>query len=427
MKNNYTKNITLKNLISIIIFFIFSSSILKAETNETWKLIELFKDAFENTHKNYVEEISKDELIEKAINGMLSGLDPHSGYMNESKYKEMKIDTSGKFGGLGIQITMEEGLVKIISPIDDTPAYEAGLKSGDYITKIDGKSIYGLNLNEAVDLMRGKPGSKIIITIVREGSDSFDVTIIRDIIKIKSVKSEVYNNIGYLRITSFSEQTSSGLKKEINKIKKSFSDDQKIGYILDLRSNPGGLLNEAIAVSDMFIEKGEIVSTRGRNNENKRSYYSKPGDIIKGDPLVVLINEGSASASEIVAGAIQDHKRGIIIGTKSFGKGSVQSIIPLRNYRNKNQGAMKLTTARYYTPSGESIQAKGINPDINIKQGKFEENNYETFSESDLAGSLDNEKINKENENSFLSKISDDYQLMRALDIANALLLLNNN
>ena len=409
----------------ILVFFTLTfSKAIKANDQETLRLIELFKDAFEKTHEDYVEEVTKQELIEKAINGMLVGLDPHSGYMNEKTYKEMQVDTTGKFGGLGIQITMEDGLVKIISPIDDTPAFRAGLKSGDYITKIDEKSILGLSLNEAVDLMRGKPGSKITLTIARNGEDIFDVNIIRDIIKIKSVKSEIYGNIGYLRITSFTEQTSSGLKKEIKKIKNLINKKEKIGYILDLRSNPGGLLIEAIAVSDFFIEKGEIVSTKGRGEKNKRVYYAKPGDIIDRSPLVIIINEGSASASEIVAGALQDHKRAIIVGTQSFGKGSVQSIIPLKDYTRKNQGAMKLTTARYYTPLGTSIQAKGIIPDINIQQGNFEENNYDTFSESDLIGSLDNENSNIENQINSLGKLTNDYQLSRAIDLVNALLIL---
>ena len=417
----------LKNFIKIlslfiIVFYILFSFSINAKTKDTLKLLNLFENVFERTYKNYVDEITEQELLEKALNGMLSGLDPHSGYMNEETYKEMQIDTSGKFGGLGIQITMEEGFVKIISPIDDTPAYKAGLKPGDYITQINGSPVLGLTLGEAVDLMRGKAGSKITITIAREGMDIFDVDIIRDIIKIKSVKNEVYGDIGYLRISTFSEQTSSELKKSINIINRTLNKNE-IGYILDLRSNPGGLLTQAIEVSDIFLKKGEIVSTRGRNDKDIRRYKAKSGDLINEKPLVVLINGGSASASEIVAGALQDHKRAIVMGTKSFGKGSVQSIIPLQDYNRKSQGAMRLTTARYYTPSGKSIQAKGIEPDIIVEQGKFEtDNNIIEFSESDLRGSLDNNKdleLENDDDNNELIKL--DYQLARAINLIKAL------
>jgi len=422
------KIINLLITISISVYLLLSNS-LNAKTKETLNFIDLFQNVFEKTYENYVEEITEQELIEKAINGMLSGLDPHSGYMNEEAFTEMQIDTSGKFGGLGIQITMEDGFVKIISPIDDTPAYEAGLKSGDYITQINGLSVLGLSLSEAVDLMRGKPGSEIIITIAREGQDIFDVIIVRDIIKIQSVKHEIFENVGYLRVTSFTEQSKSGLTKAIKDIKLTL-DNGDIGYVLDLRSNPGGLLKSAIAVSDIFLEKGEIVSTRGRKETDTKSYFAKTGDLIEGKPLVVLINGGSASASEIVAGALQDHKRAIILGTKSFGKGSVQTIIPLRDYNRKKQGAMRLTTARYYTPSGSSIQAKGIKPDILINQGKFESNEIDDFSESNLRGSLDNKQNaktkNENNKNNQVENIiNQDYQLSRAVSLINAIVILN--
>ena len=347
----------------LLIFCLISPFPAQSKTKETIRLLDLFGTVLERTYEDYVEEVTKQELIEKAINGMLSGLDPHSGYMNEETYQEMQVDTSGKFGGLGIQITMDEGFIKIISPIDDTPAYKAGLKAGDLITQINNTPVLGLTLKEAVDLMRGRPGSKITITIAREEVDIFDVTLIREIIKIPSVKYEIYNDVGYLRISSFTEETEDELSKAIKKIKKDLNNDES-GYILDLRSNPGGLLTQAVAVSDIFLKKGEIVATKGRSNNNVAIYKAKGGDLIENKPLVILINGGSASASEIVAGALQDHKRAIIIGTKSFGKGSVQSIIPLMDYEKNKQGAIKLTVARYYTPSGRSIQAKGIEPDI---------------------------------------------------------------
>jgi len=406
----------------LLVFYLFIALPAKSKTKETLRLLDLFGKAFERTYEDYVEEITEEELIEKAINGMLSNLDPHSGYMNEETFREMQIDTSGKFGGLGIQITMDEGFVKIISPIDDTPAYKAGLKSGDLITQIDSIPVLGLTLREAVDLMRGKPGEKITITIAREELEIFNVTLVREIIKIQSVRHEIYNNVAYLRISSFTERTEDELSKAINKVKKNLSNNE-IGYILDLRSNPGGLLTEAIAVSDIFLKKGDIVATKGRNDRNVRIYRAKAGDLIKNKPLVVLINGGSASASEIVAGALQDHKRAIILGTKSFGKGSVQSIIPLMDYNRKKQGAIKLTTARYYTPSGKSIQAKGIEPDIFIEQGKFESNELELYSESDLRGSLDNDSTDRKSDNNDnkLNLIYQDYQLSRAIDLITAL------
>tara|TARA_Y100000590_G_scaffold172860_1_gene197682 strand:+ start:4632 stop:5939 length:1308 start_codon:yes stop_codon:yes gene_type:complete len=414
--------------------FIFDS--LNAKTKDTESMLQLFEDILKKTKKHYVEEITEEELIEKAINGMLSGLDPHSGYMDEETYKEMQIDTSGKFGGLGIQITMEEGFVKVISPIDDTPAFEAGVKAGDFITQIDGSPVVGMTLSEAVELMRGKPGSDITITIAREGLELFDITITRAIIKIQSVKYEIYNDVGYLRISSFTEEAEDELVNAINKIKEELN-DKLLGYVIDLRSNPGGLLHMAVGVSDIFLERGNIVSTRERDDRNTRVYRAKPGDLTNKKPLVVLINEGSASASEIVAGALQDHNRAIILGTNSFGKGSVQSIIPLYDHKENKFGAMRLTTARYYTPSGRSIQAKGITPDLIIKQGKFEFNEYDIISESDLIGSLDSEKKlnlpNDENSsadyknNKEIDILRQDYQLSRAVDLISALSVLKVN
>ena len=421
------KNINLLFYILLIstLFFSFNA---RSQTKDTLRLIDLFSKVLEKTHEDYVEEISEQELIEKAINGMLTALDPHSSYMNEDTFKEMQIDTSGKFGGLGIHITMDEGFVKIISPIDDTPAFNAGLKAGDLITQINSSPVLGLTLKEAVDLMRGRPGSKITITIAREGTEIFDVVLVREIIKIKSVKHTIYNNVGYLRISSFTEETKNELYKEIKKAKNSLNKNE-IGYILDLRSNPGGLLKSAIAVADTFLNNGEIVSTKERNNKNVKKYRAKSGDLIDNKPLIVLINGGSASASEIVAGALQDHKRAIILGTKSFGKGSVQSIIPLMDYNRKKQGAIRLTTARYYTPSGKSIQSKGIEPDIVVEQGKFESDNFEMYSESDLLGSLDKE-IKNENSETFDEKnnlMNEDYQLSRALDLIKVLSITNSN
>jgi len=424
-KFNKIKYIYLVIKIFLLFFLLFSPKI-NAKSKEMILLMDLFENVFEKTHEEYVEEISEQELMEKAINGMLSALDPHSGYMNEETFKEMQVDTSGKFGGLGIQITMEEGFVKIISPIDDTPAYKAGLKAGDLITQINNKPVMGLNLKEAVDMMRGRPGTKIIITIAREGLDLFDVELKREIIKIQSVKNEIFDDIGYIRISQFTEQTNKGLIKAVKETKISL-DNEELGYILDLRSNPGGLLSQAVAVSDLFLNEGVIVSTKGRDINNDKKYSAKKGDIIKNKPLVILINGGSASASEIVAGALQDHKRAIVIGTKSFGKGSVQSIIPLWDYRRNNQGAMKLTTSRYYTPLGKSIQAKGIEPDIYVEQGEFKSNEISLYSESDFFGSLDSsENLEIEEEIDENQKIFEtDYQLSRAIDLVKALSILD--
>jgi len=409
-----------------IIILLGSFAVQSASKNkETYEYLDLFGQIFDRVRSEYVEEVTDQELIEKAIDGMLTGLDPHSGYMNEEVWQEMQMDTQGKFGGLGIEITMEEGFVKVISPIEDSPAFEAGILAGDFIIQIDDTPVFGLTLSEAVDLMRGEKGQPITITISRDGTEPFEVKIIRDIIKIQSVKHELYDDVGYLRITSFTEQTEEGLLKSIKKIQKENKEIK--GYILDVRSNPGGLLSQAVKVTDIFLKRGEIVSTRGREKKDIRRYRAKNKDHTDGKPIVVLINGGSASASEIVAGALQDHRRAIIVGTQSFGKGSVQTIIPFKRSNAENVSGIRLTTARYYTPSGESIQGKGINPDIIVEQGEFESYKFKRYSESDLKDSLDKEE-NSSSENNDDSELSEkekrlakDYQLQRALDLLKGL------
>ena len=419
-------NYFLKFLKIILVISVIFTLPTKASSNdeEKYKYLDLFGQVFDRVRSSYVEEVSDKELIEKAIDGMLSGLDPHSGYMNEEVWQEMQMDTKGKFGGLGIEITMEEGFVKVIAPIEDTPAYEAGVLAGDFIIQIDDTPVFGLTLNEAVELMRGDKGEPIIITISRENTEPFELEIIRDFIKIRSVKSEIVDDVGYLRITSFNEQTEKGLIDAIKKIE-SNADVNISGYVLDVRSNPGGLLTQAVKVTDIFLERGEIVSTRGRDKKDIRRYRAKKSDRTNGKPLVVIIDGGSASASEIVAGALQDHRRAIIIGTQSFGKGSVQTIMPFQVSNTDDLTGIRLTTARYYTPSGESIQGKGITPDIIIEQGEFESFEYKRFSEADLKDSLDNG--NDENENNeqnieeeltlFEKRLAVDYQLQRAIDL----------
>ena len=370
----------------------------------TYEYLDLFGDIFERVRSQYVEEVDEAELIENAINGMLSSLDPHSSYLPPDNFEDMRVQTRGEFGGLGIEVTMEDGFVKVVAPIDDTPAAEAGMESGDYITHIDGESVLGLTLSEAVDRMRGKVGEEIIITVVREGADEpFDVTIVRDIIKIRAVRTRVEGDVGVLRITTFNEQTFDNLAAGIEDVKEELGGSDAVkGYVVDLRNNPGGLLNQAIAVSDAFLEKGEIVSTRGRDPQDSERHNAQPGDLTDGKPIVVIINEGSASASEIVAGALQDHRRAIILGAKSFGKGSVQTIMPL-----SGDGAMRLTTSRYYTPSGRSIQALGIEPDILVERRRIddaEEGEEDESparrrrSEADLRGSLENDLTDDERE-----------------------------
>ena len=406
----------IKSLIKFTVLSLILVALCKnviANNKERYELLDLFGQIFDRVSENYVEEVTDKELIEKAIDGMLTGLDPHSGYLDEESWKDMQLDTKGKFGGLGIEITMEEGFVKVVSPIEDTPAYEAGIQAGDYIIQIDDTAVLGLTITEAVELMRGKKGTSIKLTISREGMEPFEVEIIRDIIKIQSVKSDIFDNVGYLRITSFTEQTESGIKKKI----KEDLNGKEIGYILDVRSNPGGLLDQAVKVSDAFLEQGEIVSTRGREKNDIRRYRARTGDLIDAKPLIVIINGGSASASEIVAGALQDHKRAIIIGTKSFGKGSVQTIIP---FRKPVVAGIRLTTARYYTPSGQSIQGKGITPDIIVEQGKFEANEFRRYTESDLKNSLDKEEIEKEEDSEKTpqeERLQRDFQLARAVNL----------
>ncbi|MDB2388019.1 S41 family peptidase [Alphaproteobacteria bacterium] len=419
----------------ILLFFLnflyFSMIEVKAQNNrqETYKQLNLFGDVFQRVQEQYVEEITDKELIESAISGMLQSLDPHSSYLSPESYKDMQVKTKGAFGGLGIEITMEDGFVKVVSPIDDTPAANAGMKSGDLIIGIDGESIKGLTINEAVSKLRGPVKSKVTITVVREDKDPFEIEIIRDIIKIRSVKHEIINNIGYVRLTTFSDTTTSGMEKSVKEIKKELGDKFQ-GLILDLRNNPGGLLNQSISVTDSFLNQGEIVSTQGRKSDDTSRIFAKKGDIIDGKPLIVLINSGSASASEIVAGALKDHARAIIVGTRSFGKGSVQSIIPLAG-----NGAMRLTTARYYTPSGVSIQAKGIEPDIKVEAGitELKKEKIENRREENLRGALDkkdNKTKAKENEKPKISpveKLLQDNQISRGVDLIKGIHLFSNN
>ncbi|HOO82613.1 MAG TPA: S41 family peptidase [Alphaproteobacteria bacterium] len=390
--------------------------------SDTYRQLDLFGDVFERVRAQYVEETADHELIESAINGMLTALDPHSSYLNNEKFEDMQISTRGEFGGLGIEVTMENGVIKVVSPIDDTPAFRAGVLAGDYIVQIDDEPVMGLTLSEAVDKMRGKVGTEIDLLITRESADApIEMTLVRDIIKIRSVRHRVEGNSGYVRITTFNQNADSGVKKAIQEIKAELGNKLN-GYVLDLRNNPGGLLDQAIAVSDIFLDKGEIVSTRGRHEDDTKRDNATPGDLAEGLPIIVLINGGSASASEIVAGALQDHRRAILLGTQSFGKGSVQTVIPLPGH-----GAMRLTTARYYTPSGRSIQAKGIEPDILVEPAKIESYNIKRLREENLKGALDRKAVKDDSESTEESEGEDeevqDYQLMRALDLLNGLML----
>ena len=399
----------------------------KAQTEDadTYELLNLFGEVMERAKVSYVEDVSDKKLIESAINGMLSSLDPHSSFLDDQSFKYMSEQTKGKFGGLGIEVTMENGVVKVVSPIDDTPASKAGLKPGDYITNIDGEAVMGMTLNDAVDKMRGKIGSKVKLTIRRINEKPLEVTLKREEIKIQSVKNSIKaDDVVYIRISSFSEDVDTMTAKAIKDAKKKLGDKLK-GVVIDVRNNPGGLLDQAVNVSDLFLDKGEIVSTRSRNEEDTVKYTAKEGDIAKGLPIVVIINDGSASASEIVAGALQDHKRAIILGEKSFGKGSVQTVIPLGKY-----GAM--TTARYYTPSGRSIQAKGIEPDIEVKPAKVEVLDTGVgFSEAEFSNALKNETSGDKNSKNADQKkaeaeeLAKDYQLSRAIDLVKALGLYN--
>ncbi|MDA8741534.1 S41 family peptidase [Amylibacter sp.] len=404
----------------------------------TYENLDLFGDIFERIRSSYVEEIDEEKLIESAISGMLTSLDPHSSYMAPEDFSTMQVQTRGEFGGLGIEVTQENGFIKVVSPIDDTPADNAGIEAGDFITKVDGESTLGKTLDEAVDRMRGPVGSEIIITVVREGLDEpFDVSIIRDTIEIKAVKARSEGKTVVLRVSSFTSKTYPNLKESLEKEIDAAGGLEYInGVVVDLRNNPGGLLNQAIRVSDAFLESGEIVSTRGRGVRDAERYNATPGDLTNGKPIVVLINGGSASASEIVAGALQDHHRAIIVGTKSFGKGSVQTIIPL----SSDGAAMRLTTARYYTPSGRSIQSLGVSPDILVEQrirsdeDQDEARNFQRF-EADLENSLSNDSLT-DDERKFLederkkqeetAKMrNDDYQLSYALDVLKGLATLS--
>jgi carboxyl-terminal processing protease len=363
-------------------------SAASASASDTYRELNLFGDVFERVRADYVEKPDDSKLVESAINGMLAGLDPHSSYMDPKSFRDMQVQTRGEFGGLGIEVTMEDGLVKVVAPIDETPAAKAGVMANDIITKLDDEQVQGLTLNQAVDKMRGPVNTKIKLTIMRKGSDKpIEVTIVRDVIHVKSVRSHPEgDDVAYIRITQFNEQTTDGLKQAIDDLNNQLGADKIKGYVIDLRNNPGGLLDQAISVSDTFLDKGEIVSTRGRNPEETQRFNARPGDMTKGKPVILLINGGSASASEIVAGALQDHKRATLIGTRSFGKGSVQTIIPL----GAGNGALRLTTARYYTPSGRSIQAKGISPDIEVIQDVPDELKAQTDSkgEASLRGHL---------------------------------------
>ena len=407
----------------------------EAETRKTiYEQLDLFGDIFERIRSEYVEEVSSKELIEAAIDGMLTSLDPHSSYLSADDAAKMRVQTRGEFGGLGIEVTQQEGFVKVVSPIDGTPADAAGMEAGDFITHVDGQSLLGLTLDEAVGMMRGPVGSEIIITVVREGEDEpFDVSIIRDTIKLTAVRARKEGDTIVLRITTFNDQTYPNLVNGLEKQVEEAGGMENInGIVLDLRNNPGGLLNQAIRVSDAFLEKGEIVSTRGRYSKDSERYNAKSGDLANGKPIVVLINGGSASASEIVAGALQDHRRAIVVGTRSFGKGSVQTVMPLRG-----EGAMRLTTSRYYTPSGRSIQALGVSPNIIVEQPRRKNSDLEAEetrrnrSEADLRGALSNDSLSEDEiqqieadrlkaENAAKLR-EDDYQLAYAIDILSGL------
>ncbi len=409
------------------------------QQSSVYQQLDLFGDIFERIRAQYVEEVDSSDLIEAAINGMLTSLDPHSSYLAPQDFDDMQVQTRGEFGGLGIEVTQEEGFVKVVSPIDGTPAAAAGIEAGDFITHVDGESVLGLTLDEAVDLMRGPVGSEIVITVVREGrSDPFDVTIVRDTITLTAVRSRTVGDTVVLRVTTFNDQTYPNLKEELNKAAEELGGMDKVnGVVLDLRNNPGGLLTQAIKVSDAFLNAGEIVSTRGRDPQDSERYNADEGDLTGGKPMVVLINGGSASASEIVTGALQDHRRAVVVGTKSFGKGSVQTVIPL-----SGNGAMRLTTARYYTPSGRSIQALGISPDIIVEQPPREpaaaedsaEETPQFRSEADLRGRLSNDSMTEEERKQAEEEArkaeeaaklrEEDYQLAYAVDILRGLSVL---
>ncbi|WP_411036276.1 S41 family peptidase [Shinella sp. BYT-45] len=390
----------------------------EAAGSSTYRELSIFGDVFERVRAQYVTPPKEDQLIENAINGMLTSLDPHSSYMNAKDAEDMRTQTRGEFGGLGIEVTMEDELVKVITPIDDTPAARAGVLAGDFIAKIDGQDVRGLKLEEAVEKMRGAVNTPIKLTLIRKGADKpIELTIMRDIIAVKAVKFRVENDVGYLRVISFTEKTYDDLEAAITKIKEEVPADKLKGYVLDLRLNPGGLLDQAINVSDAFLERGEVVSTRGRNEDETRRFNATPGDIVDGKPVVVMINGGSASASEIVAGALQDLRRATVLGTRSFGKGSVQTIIPMGD-----AGALRLTTALYYTPSGKSIQGTGITPDITVEQPLPAElqGKLEAAGESNLRGHIPGQSETEEGSGSSAyvpPEAKDDVQLQYALEL----------
>jgi carboxyl-terminal processing protease len=389
--------------------------VAQAGSGDTFRQLKLFGDVFERVRAEYVEEVTDQTLIEAAINGMLTSLDPHSGYLDTDKYRDMQVQTRGEFGGLGIEVTMENGLVKVVSPIDDTPAFNAGVQSGDLITHIDGEPVMGMALSEAVERMRGPVDSKIDLRLLRKDREEpFEVSLNRAIIKISPVRARVEGDVAYVRLTTFNEQTATEMRDKVEELKGEIG-DKLTGIVLDLRNNPGGLLDQAVAVADAFLDKGEIVSTRGRRAETIQRFNSRPGDLAEDIPMVVLINGGSASASEIVAGALQDQRRAIVMGTASFGKGSVQTIMPL-----SGNGAIRLTTARYYTPAGTSIQAKGIVPDIEVVQAHVEAiDEGDARREADLRNRLENDQSVEEGAGSNVVPEHDeeDYQLERALDL----------
>jgi carboxyl-terminal processing protease len=396
---------------------VFDGSSAKAAAADTYRQLSLFGDVFERVRSDYVERPDDSKLVESAINGMLAGLDPHSSYMDAKSFRDMQVQTRGEFGGLGIEVTMEDGLIKVVAPIDDTPAAKAGIMANDVITHLDDEPVQGLTLNQAVEKMRGPVNTKIRLKVMRKGSDKpVEISITRDIIRVRSVRSNMNgDDVGYIRVTQFNEQTTEGVRRAIADLGNTAGDKLK-GYVIDIRNNPGGLLDQAISVSDAFLEKGEIVSTRGRNAEETQRFNARAGDMTKGKPVIVLINGGSASASEIVAGALQDHKRATIIGTRSFGKGSVQTIIPL----GSGNGALRLTTARYFTPSGRSIQAKGITPDIEVLQDVPEELKARTDSrgESSLRGHLKGEGQEETGSQSYVPPDpKNDKALSTALDL----------
>ena len=396
---------------------VFDGSSARAAASDTYRQLSLFGDVFERVRADYVEKPDDAKLVESAINGMLAGLDPHSSFMDAKSFRDMQVQTRGEFGGLGIEVTMEEGLIKVVAPIDETPAAKAGVMANDIITHLDGEPVQGLTLNQAVEKMRGPVNTKIQLRITRKGAEKpVEVSITRDVIRVRSVRSNIEgDDVAYIRVTQFNEQTTEGVRRAINDLSNQHGDKLK-GIVLDLRNNPGGLLDQAISVSDAFLEKGEIVSTRGRNAEETQRFNARSGDLTKAKPIIVLINGGSASASEIVAGALQDHKRATVIGTRSFGKGSVQTIIPL----GSGNGALRLTTARYFTPSGRSIQAKGISPDIEVLQDVPEDvkSRTDTKGEASLRGHLKAEGDEATGSQSYIPPDpKDDKALRMAVDL----------